>query len=366
MGQVAKKSSKYSGVLKVRKYSDVELRGMSLFTNDPSSFGDFANVQPRQDEDLTFITQYEARDDLVCAFGHHHKRGFVLRGEDDKCHLIGCDCARTRYGIEWDTFVKEVDVQLERQKSLAWLHSVSGQIVDAKSELLAVVDDPAVAAFDQLRVRVRRLPQRIVKACLDAAHLPDKWLRGDYSERDLLQERKNKEKARTAYSRALKEGDSRQIKMAESDLRHCENPVFVSKERSVLRLPAQTLWLANHKMHPRLDQIAKGLINTAETLAGRPGEFNHPDMVAKSITATATQFDSILDEIDQAVAMFAPANLELFAQWLAADNFRDIKVRRLPRGLTLSEGDNTVTIERAAELNAVPFRLGGRFHLDIA
>ncbi|RNJ44438.1 hypothetical protein B5V01_06010 [Mesorhizobium erdmanii] len=365
MKQAVKAQQIYTGTLIVPDFSDVELRGKSLLTSNPSSFGEIGDSQPRLDEHLTFIAQYESEDDLICAFGHHHKRGFLLRGEAGLNHLIGCDCAHSRYGIEWDAFVGRVEAQMSRQRSLAWLHSVSGQILNAKAEMLAAVEHPAVAAFDQLRRTVRELPQVVLRAFQAAAHSPDTWLRGDFGERDLSQERKNKEKAHSAYKAAIANGDSRQIRMAKADLKHCEDPVFVVSRRAVLRVPAKSVWHARSSIRPRLVQIADSLLATAETLAGSR-EFNHPDMVAKSITNAAALFDATLDEIDDAVAMFAPATLEALAQWLSAEDFRGVSTSRLPQGISISDDKKTVILERTSSLKPVSFRLGGRFHLGLS
>jgi len=363
MKQAVKAQQIYTGTLIVPDYSDVELRGKSLLTSDPSSYGEISASQPRLDEDLTFIAQYESEEDLICAFGHHHKRGFLLRGETGSNHLIGCDCAHSRYGIEWDAFVGRVESQMSRQRSLAWLHSVSDQILDAKAEMFAALDHPAVAAFDHLRRSERGLPDRVFSACQAAAHSSDTWLRGDFRERDLVQERKNKEKARTDLRSARAKGNARQIRMAEADLRHSEDPVFVSVSRAVLRVPAKTLWLTGNKMRPRLEEVVTSLVATAETLAATAG-FNHPDMVAKSITNAANLFDATLDEVDAAIAMFGPATLEALIQWLSADDFQGISAKRLPNGLVVSDSQKTVTLERANTLTPISFRLGGRFHLS--
>lgn len=354
----------YSGKLQIPDYSDNDLRYQELKVSNPQGRAVLSPTPPRPDEDLTFVTLYESDEDLICAFGHHHKRGFLLVGEDGLGHLVGCDCARTRYGVEWDGFERRVDAQLTRQASLAWLHHVSAQILDARPVIDAILSDPAVAAFDQLRRDVRRLPQAVLDRCQEAAGSLETWLWGTFHRRDLTRERKNVERARAEYKAALAEGGQR-LRWATADLKRSSEPVYEEFQVDVLRVPAKTIWLAKHRMRPRLEQLGRDLIGRADTLTG-PQQFAHPDLVAKSLTQAAADFDAILDEINEAVAFFHGETLDRFCHWISANEFafQGITARRLPMGIEFRGPDGIVSLERPLELRPVGGRLAGRFHLD--
>ncbi|KQU73029.1 hypothetical protein ASC75_05050 [Aminobacter sp. DSM 101952] len=361
LAALEKRTTAFTGQLKVKKYSDVELRDVSLVSESPMALGDFSENPPRPDEDLTFVVQYTSEETLTCAFGHPHKRGFVLSGSEGFHHLIGCDCARSRYGLEWDSFVLQFEKQLDRQKSLAWLHRVSKEILDAQADILAAIDHPSVAAFDRLRLEFRKMPDDVFQYCAEVARFLDTWLRGTFKERHLKQERENKERARLAYRKALQEGTGADREFAAGNLKRSEEPVYLRTVQSVMRVPAKTLFLSNYKMRPRLKALAGDLLATAETLSGTT-PFGHPDLIAKSITKSASDFDKILAEIDEAISFFNGGTLDRFLHWLSSEEFKHVSARRLAQGLAFDDSSGTVTeIVLPRDLQSVSLNLTHRF-----
>jgi hypothetical protein len=319
---------------------------------------------PRQDEDLEFVAQYTSNETLICAFGHRHKRGFLLRGDHDLHYLIGKDCASEHYGLEWDAFVRTVSRHVERQQSLRWLHEVSQRVLDASDDLDAVISSPSVAAFDALRVTVKTLPGDIYDAFFHAAKELDTWMRSTFRERDLREERRRKEKAYEAWQASLKDNDtkpSERNRLKREWERAEKATIYSMMTKPILRCPARSVFIGS-KMALRLEAIRKDLMAQAATLQG--SQRWHPDMVARSLSDTAKKFDAILGELNEAVNLFTPETLDLLALFFSGEEYRTFNIERLADGLSFEPRHGTTfVLRRPARLRVSDFSLYDRLRL---
>ncbi len=348
----------YTGKLNVRDYSDVELRTVKLSTDDPESLGKISSGPPRDDEDLEFVSQYTASETLICAFGHRHKRGFLLKDGEGSHHLIGKDCAAEHYGLEWDHFVKSVATQMDRQRSLSWLHEISGRVLDARPKLEAVVSSPSVTAFDNLRVRVKEMPTVIYEAFFYSAKELDTWMRSTFLERDLGEERRRKEKCYEAWQGSLKdqEASADERQRLKSAFRQAEKAVIMKPCRKpILRCPAASLFVGI-KMSARLEAIRRDLMAQAENL--QSAQRYHPDQVAKSLAETTKKFDAILTEVDSAAALFSPRTLDALELLFSGEEYKAIKVERVAGGLSFQPAEaERFLLQRPDDLQPLDFSL---------
>lgn len=346
----------FTGAIRIKDYTDGELRHVRLMTEKPDVAGRLSSHPPRPDEDLEFVEQYESPEKLICAFGHPHQRGFVLAGETGDYHLIGCDCARTKYGIEWDKFVQNVQRKVDRQKSLNWVYSLSDQILSAENMIMDVVNGKSVVAFDRLRKSLRQMPGFIFKSFYYQATSADAGLFGTYSERDLKAERLAKEKAREYFRETQKLGTSSyERKLAEDQLTASNEPIYQKTVQRVMTLPCKTLFLKGSALRPRLEGYALELLATARNINS---EFNHPALISKSITETARRFDACLMEVDEAISMFRPETLDNLVKWMKADEFRGYHVTRAQGGLSFAmENKEPFLLLPPPELEHVSFSL---------
>lgn len=348
----------YSGKLSVKQYSDVELRNVTLSTQDPLSLGKVSDSPPRHDENLEFVSQYTSPETLMCAFGHRHKRGFLLKDGSGNHHLIGKDCAAEHYGLEWDRFVKSVATQVDRQQSLTWLHEVSGRILDAGPEMEALAASPSVTAFDALRLKVKEMPTSIYEAFFFSAKQLDTWMRSTFLERDYGEERRRKEKCYERWQASLKDKDSTtaQRQHLKSEWRRAERDVIYNRcLKPILRCPAPTLFVGG-KMAVRLEAIRRDLMAQAANLQN--AQRYHPDQVAKSLAETARKFDAILAEVHSAAALFSSGTLDNLAHLFSGEEYKAIKVERISNGLRFEAPQREpFVLEKPADLQPIEFSL---------
>ncbi|WP_032925134.1 AAA family ATPase, partial [Mesorhizobium sp. LNHC229A00] len=88
---------------------------------------------------------------------------------------------------------------------------------------------------------------------------------------------------------------------------------------------------------------------TKHNVGGRPFTAYLAHVVDEASIRRVFQ-ESTLDEIDDAVAMFAPATLEALAQWMSAEDFKGVSTSRLPQGISISDEKKTVILERTSTL----------------
>lgn len=341
--------------LRIREYTDAELRDIELTTNDPLSVGRICEKPPDLGEELEFVQQYVTNEKLKCAFGHPHKHGFLMRSANGELHLIGRDCARSKYGIEWDVFVADVKRHIERKKSLVWVHRVSETILSLETELLQFSDDPAVRSFDELRKTLSYLPEDIHSACSTNG-----WLRGLCAERDFAAERKQKEKARAEYSRVTQNpSSSYEKKEAHRDLMAAEKPVYCFYEKNFMRAPCG-LFKKNNNMKKRLLTLSRNLIGQANNLNIK-SNFNHPKEIAKSINKSVKMFDEVLLDIVYADEFFKKGSITLFCEWLSTEKYKNYGVRQFTNGFQLTDQNGKViSVFKPDDLRPINFNLGSR------
>lgn len=356
----AKPKLEYTGKLNVPTYSDADLRTVDFFTADPLSGGRLSVTPPRLDEDLTLVSNYEAAEELLCAFGHKHKRGFLLEGEDGQRHLIGCDCAHTRYGLEWEEFQGKFDDLAARKKSLTWLHDVASAIIGVEAELRSLPQHRSVIAFDQLRKDLRSLPVAVYRVFREGSTNPTSSLLGTFQERDLYSERLNIRMAERALDDATeRKAAAPEINSLVKKLKEAKQPVFHNVKKAMLKNPAKSLFTPNSGMAKRLSEQVGRIVGLAYNLNG-PKRFPYPDQIAGAIIRRAVELDETLAELDGVVALFAPSTLASLETLFKALEFRWINVTRIAGGFDFDEAGKRYSFVKPQELRSIPLALAAK------
>lgn len=360
MAQPAKMPTSLDRSLRIKNYSDADLKNIELEIEDPLSVGPISESRPKSGEVLTFVAQYTSPNELICAFGHRHKNGFVLSSESGENYLIGRHCARSHYGLEWDVLANKIESEIKRKRNLVWQHRVSSEILSSESELWDITAHTSVVAFDMLRIELAKLPRSVYNACQTNG-----WLCGYFAERDHQAEKNIKEKARQEYRHLMSRSSSRiEKKWAEEDLLASEQPVVRYQGRNILK-PPHSIFKRGNKMQPRLETLVKTLLSQARILDG-PTSFGHPDLIAKSLIEGATQLEKILDEIGDAINFFSSGQLSLFREWLSSRDYEHLIYRQMAQGFTIKEeGSQPVRIVLPDELKPLKMDLLNRIKFNL-
>ncbi|MBB4172125.1 hypothetical protein [Rhizobium sp. BK538] len=362
---MSKTKAVYSGKLIVRQYSDEQLRSITLTTDDPLSIGQVVHNPPPQDQDMEFVAQYRSAEPVICAFGHHHQRGFLLKDGVGDHYLIGKDCAADHYGLNWEAFAKDVSRSVERQSNLQWLDALSTRVLEAMPKIEAIIASPAVAAFDELRRHVQGLPTPVLDAFRDASGLSHHiWMSATFRERDFAAEERVRDKAYADYEKAQKErapsSEKTRLKLLMMEANRRE--IWKTTKRQILKCPAPAVFRSMHKMKPRLEELAKGLQSQATNLLGTL-RVSQPSLAARTLSEAARRFDSILREIDDAAAMFSPSTLDALMSLFNGHEFREVRATRLSYGIKFVLSDDEYFVLRLpARLQPMDFSLHDLLH----
>lgn len=361
---MSKAKEVYSGKLIVRKYSDEQLRSVTLTTDDPLSLGQVVHNPPPLDHDMEFVAQYRSTQPIICAFGHHHQRGFLLKDEAGGHYLIGKDCASDHYGLNWGAFAKDISRSVDRQSDLRWLDDLCRRVLDARPQIEAVIASPAVTAFDELRVQVQGLPSPVLNAFRDASGISRKWMSATYRERDFATEQCVRDKAFEEYEEALKnhapssEKTRLKLLMIEANRRE----IWKVTTKAVLKCPSPTVFRSLCKMRPRLENIARNLQSQASNLLGTL-RVSQPSVAARTLSEAAQSFDTVLGEIGEAATMFSPISLDALMLLFKGHEFREVGASRLSYGIKfVLDGEEQFVLRLPAMLQPIDFSLHGLLH----
>jgi hypothetical protein len=361
---MSKAKEVYSGKLIVRQYSDEQLRNVTLTTDDPLSLGQVVHNPPPLHHDMEFVAQYRSTLPVICAFGHHHQRGFLLKDEAGDHYLIGKDCAADHYGLNWEVFAKDVSRSVDRQSNLRWLDDLSTRALEAIPQIEAVIASPAVTAFDELRVHVQGLPAPVLNAFRDASGPSRTWMSATYRERDFAKEQRVRDKAYEQYEKALKDHapSSEKTRLTRLITEANRREIWKDTTRPVLRCPAPTIFRSGCKMRMRLEAIAKNLQSQATNLLGTL-RVSQPGIAARTLSEAAQSFDTVLGEIADAAAMFSPSTLDALMSLFKGHEFREVRATRLSYGIKfVLEGEKQFILGLPAKLQPMDFSLHGLLH----
>lgn len=116
----------------------------------------------------TILFQYNAtppggkkaghKEHIPCAFGHgvKHWKGYGIELEDGRRALIGKDCGKKHFGLDFQSFENSFRAEATRQYELNRLIALREAMPAALAELAALASKPAVIAYDAYWNAMRR------------------------------------------------------------------------------------------------------------------------------------------------------------------------------------------------------------------
>jgi hypothetical protein len=265
--------------------------------------------------------------------GHWHNRGFVLKDRHGTYYLVGNDCARTHFGLDWVTFERSVDATLDRQNDLLWIGRTSKLILGFSARLEEIIEHPSVSAFDRLRIEVRQMPERPYSVFAHASDHDHGWLRGTFWERDTFAERKRLDTEIEKRSKKRARGNLSTAEVTRIKNEFSKRPILLDVNKQVVRCLAPTLFRQNFKMRDRLQSIWLRLSAQA-TEVGRGNYAGRISDIRTSMTRTIKDFDAVLAELENASAMFANAHLQKLSVIFDADEFKCHNFATLAKGFS--------------------------------
>lgn len=301
--------------LSVRQLSDDELLSAQLTIKDPTTLENISSEPPAENAELYFEMTYEAPNDVKCVFGHWHKLGLVLVDLQGIRYLVGQDCGRTKFGLEWEQLNNEGERQKTRQDYLSRLVALANALASIDAWLEELARHPSIAAYDALCRRIRNdFPS--LHATLRDATVKEPQLYIIVQERDFAAEERQREKDLREKEHVASLKPAAQKEWWKKNGTPSLKPPQIFKP--VLR-PGMVLQGAiifhhdqlGHRLAPGIEQL-KILKSVAAT---REGSIDLKGLL-QTATLTIDQMLEALGEINQALLFFSYRHLVELAEWL--------------------------------------------------
>ena len=147
---------------------DSALLARDLRITDPTGLPGFAASLPDGVGLRAILFQYDAtppggkgaghKEHIPCAFGHgvKHWKGYGIELEDDRKALIGKDCGKKHFGLDFQTFENSFRAEASRQYELKRLIALREAVPMALVELQALLTHPSVKGYDDYFAAMRR------------------------------------------------------------------------------------------------------------------------------------------------------------------------------------------------------------------
>lgn len=151
--------------VRVPDLTDAELLERSFVISEPMKLENVTSSAPPTEQWLTYEGRYDVGEPVLCAFHHHHKRGYVFRDEDDRRFLVGNRCGGKHLGLgNWTDFIKGREGLEDRASYLRLLRDLGEAFRKTRSWIEALPSAPEVRAFEELRRKLWAVSPEMVKA----------------------------------------------------------------------------------------------------------------------------------------------------------------------------------------------------------
>ncbi|MDO1580907.1 hypothetical protein [Rhizobium oryzicola] len=356
---MAKPKPEVTGRLIFENMSDHDLRAQQIDTNDPKSFSGIVDHPPDPTEDLRFVARYESNNSETCAYGHLHRRGFVLENSASARFLIGKDCAADHYGLQWSRLENDVKTAAKRRGDLLWLDRAVELLLSHEQQLKEIANSPAVAAVDDLRRQIHTIPGPLLQYFQGGSDERGKMLSATYRVEDPLKQRKLIEATGDELDKAVQDGASpaviSEIRKRLQAARVTKQYTFVS--RGVLRRPASNLFVQSRPLRDRLAEAVGSSLAQMNNVKVLDISGRRIDLVSKSVKEAAERIDRLLSECNEAEELFLPNVLEGLATLFDGEEFKAYNMRRIAEGFSIAYQGETIMVTRPQTLAAEDFRL---------
>ncbi|MBB5765807.1 hypothetical protein ABEV34_06425 [Methylorubrum rhodesianum] len=311
------------GYTKVRvpDLSDAELVDRTFVIADPLALENLTQGAPPADQWLTYEGRYEVGAMVACAFAHRHKRGYIFRDEADRRYLIGHECGAKHFGLgNWQSFTAGRERLEERGSYLRVIRDLADTLRAHRDWIAGLPKNPAVRAFDALRVDLRTLFPGLVSAIKSVISRHDGVLTVTVEARDYAAEerRREREQEARAWYTGLGERERAQFHtkggraptVDKSPLRKREARALGTLRGSVLFSNSPALGQAMREVLPLVDAFL-AMPRTPTTRRDLLG-------VTRNARELVTRVLRVRDSLLDAVEFFDRDNLERVARWADA------------------------------------------------
>ncbi|GAB6843708.1 hypothetical protein HNR00_003389 [Methylorubrum rhodinum] len=311
------------GYTKVRvpDLSDAELVDRTFVIADPLALENVTQGAPPADQWLTYEGRYEVGAMVACAFAHRHKRGYVFRDEADRRYLIGHECGAKHFGLgNWQSFTAGRERLEERGSYLRVIRDLADTLRAHRDWIAGLPKNPAVRAFDALRVDLRTLYPGLVSAAKSVISRHDGILAVTVEARDYAAEERRREREQEAREWYASLGERERAEfharggrapaVDKSPLRKRETRALGTLRGSVLFSNSPALGQAMREVLPLVDAFL-AMPRTPTTRRDLLG-------VTRNARELVTRVLRVRDSVLDAVEFFDRDNLERVAQWADA------------------------------------------------
>jgi hypothetical protein len=258
---------------------------------------------------------------VACAFAHRHKRGYIFRDEADRRYLIGHECGAKHFGLgNWQSFTAGRERLEERGSYLRVIRDLADTLRAHRDWIAGLPKNPAVRAFDALRVDLRTLFPGLVSAIKSVISRHDGVLTVTVEARDYAAEerRREREQEARAWYTGLGERERAQFHtkggraptVDKSPLRKREARALGTLRGSVLFSNSPALGQAMREVLPLVDAFL-AMPRTPTTRRDLLG-------VTRNARELVTRVLRVRDSLLDAVEFFDRDNLERVARWADA------------------------------------------------
>jgi hypothetical protein len=326
--------------LRVERLSDEQLLKAILDTNDPAGLADLSDEPPSEDCLLSLELTYEAEAEVRCVFGHMHKQGLVLKDEKGRRYLIGHDCGRSKFGVEWNLMENERQRLRDRRDYLVRLRTIGTAIKAESAWLSSLSSHPAIQAFEELRRSLAKASHEFYSACRDAAgnqggqYLAPVWVR-DHQAEERRREAQEEEKREYA---AKNERDRKAHIKKFGPFRDRKEPIMTQVSRSFGILQGAPLFVRQERLSVRVADCVTRMNILADAAMQLPATGDLKEM-SKTASTLIRTLNATLAEIDRATEFFSRSHLEAIVSWANQKKFSALLFSAEAGGLKIENKD---------------------------
>ncbi|UMY18316.1 hypothetical protein MMB17_02905 [Methylobacterium organophilum] len=344
--------------VRVPDLTDAELLERNFLVSEPESLENLTAGAPPTDQWLTYEGRYDVGKGVTCAFGHHHKRGYIFRDEVDRRYLVGHECGAKHLGLgRWQTFTAGRERLEERASYLRLIRDLADAFSEQRDWIAGLRKDQSVLAADAVRRQLQaRCPDAVAAARLafsryDGA-ISIKVTVRDFGAEERRREREVEAKEKydalnAAELRAFHEKGKRPPTIDRS-------PLVKQEIKSLGTLQGRRLFSENISNAKMLNDLLE-LIDRFLAMPFTPKSRKELMTVARNAKELVSRVQRLENSVSDAVAFFEQSNLEKFANWADRNSFDGLRYEARSASLVTEkiEGGNFQEIIRPSNLRNI-------------
>ncbi|WP_159079856.1 hypothetical protein [Methyloceanibacter sp. wino2] len=306
------------------RLTEQDLLATEFTTNNPTELAGLVEERPETEEIPIVEMLYDLRgtDKKVrCVHDRYdnHQRGIVMRYRDGRRILVGRDCARKIWGVNFDLLIKDFDLAKDTAYYLRRRNAARDAGPNFLASLAELRQAPAIGLYQNLKSDFRRRLPGLASDIDDLIYERDGMLFRDERVRDLMAEQRRAEKAneegppiRTQAAKRYLQAMGGQKDEPKKQL----NPIYTTIQTQLGMLEGQDFFGGGTEpIGLRVSEYEKRAISGLRQLGD---DHEYLEMLRNRLKGLTEIVDGVIGEIDRLDALsaaFAPHNLSWLAQW---------------------------------------------------